>query len=250
MKSRSPDPGMTKTPTAPQYFLVIPAAGSGRRLPGACPKQYREILGKPLLQHTLEGIGSLPLFSLVVLALSNEDSFWPAVRDSLAPAIRDRIQVTTGGQERVNSVLAALELLGTQAGDEDWVLVHDAVRPLVSMQDVEFLISSVADLPSGGLLAQRVRDTLKAAGDNALVDSTVDRSKLWQAQTPQMFRYGVLRQALQTAVEQGRTVTDEAAAVEALGLPVRLVKGHPYNIKVTWEEDLELAALLLGAERQ
>jgi 2-C-methyl-D-erythritol 4-phosphate cytidylyltransferase len=240
---------MSASRPSPQYFLVIPAAGSGRRLPGACPKQYREILGKPLLQHTLERTAGMPIFSKVVIALSGADEYWPGLHQALDQDLTEKLLLAPGGPERADSVLAGLRALTDLAQDSDWVLVHDAVRPLVSIPDIEFLISSVADMESGGLLALRVRDTLKLAGTNDQVESTVDRSRLWQAQTPQMFRYGILRKALQEATAAGRGVTDEASAVEALGLPVRLVKGHPNNFKVTWEEDLELATLLLGADK-
>jgi len=241
---------MTFTAACPRYYLVVPAAGSGRRLPGACPKQYREVAGKPVLQHTLERAGKLSVFSAVVVALAENDDRWPALQAGLDPLVSAKLLLATGGQERTDSVLSALQALEAHAEEDDWVLVHDAVRPCISIEDIEFLISSVADMSSGGLLALRVRDTIKQSGPGELVENTVDRSRLWQAQTPQMFRYGILRDALICAAKEGRAITDEASAVEALGLPVRLVKGHPHNIKVTWEEDLALATMLLGADRQ
>ena len=230
----------------PRCYLVLPAAGSGRRMALSLPKQYLEVAGRSLLWHTLEGVGGLACFDRIVVALAAGDPHWPAVAAHLTPAIQQRLLLAEGGRERCASVNAALMALDAEATARDWVLVHDAVRPCVRRADVEKLIATLRDDAVGGLLATPLQDTLKQADDQQQVVRTVDRSQLWRAQTPQMFRYGVLRQALERQLASGAQPTDEAAAVEALGLPVRLVAGRADNIKVTWPEDLVLVSALLA----
>jgi 2-C-methyl-D-erythritol 4-phosphate cytidylyltransferase len=152
-----------------------------------------------------------------------------------------------GGARRELSVANALRALESEARDTDWVLVHDAARPCLRRSDVRALIDAVADDPVGGLLAVPLGDTLKAAADDGRCDRTVPREGLWRALTPQMFRYGVLRRALALCIDRERSVTDEAAAVELLGLRPRLVRGRGDNLKVTHREDLVLAGAILGA---
>lgn len=219
-------------------------------MPGACPKQYRSILGKSVLQHCLESIGSMPVFSRVVLALSANDPYWPAVRDRLAPGLLDNLQVVIGGDERADTVTAALAALADIAEENDWVLVHDAVRPLIRTSDIEHMIATLVGEPAGGLLAIPVRDTLKSATDDNSVAATIDRSRLWQAQTPQMFRYGVLTEALAEARKRNLGMTDEASAIELLNLPVRLILGRQDNLKITFEEDLQLVGQVLEARNR
>jgi 2-C-methyl-D-erythritol 4-phosphate cytidylyltransferase len=232
----------------PRCFLVIPAAGSGRRMQQELPKQYLEVLGKPLLQHTLENLGDLGLMQGIVLAVSPQDHRIDAVLAALPAALRSRITLVHGGAERANSVLAAVTALADRADPEDWVLVHDAVRPCVRQQDVLRLLDAVRDEPAGGLLAQPVRDTLKLADASGYVLRTVDRTGLWQAATPQAFRHAILLRALRESAARGAQLTDESAAVEALGMPVRLVQGSADNVKLTWPEDLSLLATLLQAQ--
>lgn len=226
-------------------FLVLPAAGSGQRMQAAVPKQYLQVHGKPLLQHTLERLAVLDCFSAVVLVLAADDQQGAALVAALPPALRAKLRLVTGGNERFRSVLNALQALQDRASASDWVLVHDAVRPCIHPDDVRRLMQSLQNAPAGGLLAVPVRETLKEGDARQQVLRTVDRQMLWQAATPQMFRYGVLRKALEQAQAQGRVVTDEAAAVEALGLPVQLVQGRADNIKVTFPEDLAIVAALL-----
>lgn len=235
-----------------RYYLVLPAAGSGQRMQAAIPKQYLEIDGTSLLQLTLERLGSMPWFARIVVVLAPDDVRWPEVVARLAPGIRDKLLIAPGGSERYRSVHNALEVLAAFAMPGDWILVHDAVRPCVQASDVALLIDSLQEESAGGLLAVPVRDTLKESqggdgSDARLVKHTVDRSALWLASTPQMFRFAVLQAALQEALQDGRNATDEAAAVEALGLPVRLIRGRADNLKVTYPEDLALVAALLRA---
>jgi 2-C-methyl-D-erythritol 4-phosphate cytidylyltransferase / 2-C-methyl-D-erythritol 2,4-cyclodiphosphate synthase len=232
-----------------RYFLVIPAAGSGSRMQQMLPKQYLQVLGKTLLQHTLESIGNIPVLERIVLAVAASDQYVHSVLAALPLNIRMKVELVTGGAERAQSVRNAVEALAERAGPQDWVLVHDAVRPCVRANDVLRLLDEVRSEPAGGLLAQPVRDTLKRGDGSGHVINTVDRSALWQAATPQVFRYSVLLQALQHCAAQGVLVTDEASAIEALGLPVKLVQGSSDNIKLTWPEDLALLEALLQASQ-
>jgi 2-C-methyl-D-erythritol 4-phosphate cytidylyltransferase len=224
---------------APRFWAVVPAAGVGRRMGGDLPKQYLPLHGRPLLQHTLERLGGHPRIAGVVVALTAGDPYWRA------PALGVPLYTVDGGAERCHSVLNALDLLHGTADPGDWVLVHDAARPCLRPADIDRLIAELAGHPVGGLLGLPVADTVKrvdAAGD---VAATVPRDGLWRALTPQMFRLASLRDALARAVEAGELVTDEAGAIEGMGLHPRMVEGHADNIKVTRPGDLELAALYL-----
>lgn len=236
--------------TMPRQFLVLPAAGSGRRMQQALPKQYLQVLGKTLLQHTLENLGGLSELSCIALAVSPQDEHIDSVLAALSPQLREKVLLVQGGAERTDSVRAAVMALAVHAAPQDWVLVHDAVRPCVGHDDVRRLLAALQNEPAGGLLAQPVRDTLKRADARGYVLGTVDRDGLWQAATPQVFRHGILLQALEHCAARGLLVTDEAAAVEALGLPVKLVQGHADNIKLTWPEDLAMIETLLQARLQ
>jgi 2-C-methyl-D-erythritol 4-phosphate cytidylyltransferase len=232
------------SPGAARYFLVLPAAGSGRRMQAEVPKQYLELNGSSLLEHSLERLGALPEIAHIAIALAADDLTWPALAKRLRPEVARKVLVTTGGAERMQSVANALAALRPLAADADWVLVHDAVRPCVHPADVRKLMQELAQEEAGGLLGVPVRETLKESADGEFVRRTVDRSRIWQAATPQMFRFAVLQRALQ----QATAATDEAAAVEGLGLPVRLVAGRADNIKITYPGDLLLAAAVLAAQ--
>jgi len=228
-------------PRGPRFFAVVPAAGRGERFGGRYPKQYVALLGRPVLSWSLRALLAVPTVFSVVVALSTGDR-----RFARLPEARDpRVRTCRGGERRELSVANALEALAGEARDEDWVLVHDAARPCLDPSDVRRLVATLRDDPVGGLLGLPVGDTLKAAGRDGRCDGTVPRDGLWRALTPQMFRYGVLRRALRLNLERGRAVTDEAAAVEALGLRPRLVTGRTDNIKITFPGDLGLAAAIL-----
>lgn len=233
-----------------RYFLIIPAAGSGKRMGLESPKQFLPVQGKSILHHTLQRFSAVPGLDSMVLALNLQDTASADFLTALPEALRQRLRIVEGGAERMHSVQRALDALRGQAADDDWVLVHDAVRPCVRTADVLKLMETLASEPAGGLLALPVRDTLKLAGDDAQVLGTLDRNNVWQAATPQMFRYAVLVQALAGAQAAGVQVTDEAAAVERLGLPVKLVPGHADNIKLTWPEDMALIEALLAASSE
>jgi len=225
------------------FWGVVPAAGVGKRMGADLPKQYLALNGKPVLQHTLERLLSVEKLSAIAVALGQEDGYWP----DLALAGHPRILAAAGGKERADSVLSALRRLEGWAADDDWVLVHDAARPCVTRADVLKLIETLEHDPVGGILALPSSDTLKGVENGIIVD-TVDRDHVWRALTPQMFRYGALKQALAEAAELGLTVTDEASALELKGLTPRIVEGRPDNLKITRPEDLPLAAFYL--ERQ
>lgn len=226
-----------------RYWAVVPAAGAGKRMGSAIPKQYLELLGRPVIAHTLATLLDHPQIDGVVVAVDAQDEWWPVVATDLNAA--KPLLCVTGGRERCHSVLNGLEALPKQATPNDWVLVHDAARPCLTTADLDRLLTELTDDPVGGLLAVPVRDTLKQADPAGRVAATVDRSRLWHALTPQMFRLGMLRDALCAAVAHGMLVTDEAAAMEAAGFAPRLIEGRADNLKITRPEDLALAEFFL-----
>lgn len=230
-------------------WAIVPAAGSSRRMQSAAPKQYLGIDGEPVLLHTLRRLGALPGLDGVVLVLSPDDTRWSALA-AARPEVTALVPVTvcTGGEERRDSVLNGLESLSGRAADDDWVLVHDAARPCVRVADMLRLLRAVEQHPAGGILAVPVADTLKRGNAAHVVTGTVDRSGLWAAQTPQLFRYGPLRDAL-AAGRSTERVTDEASAMENAGHEPLLVAGSPDNIKITCPGDLHMAALILKAQQ-
>lgn len=220
----------------PHFWAVIPAAGVGARMRADRPKQYLPLGGRTLLEHTLACFLDHPGLRGLVLALGRDDPYWP----TLACADDPRIQRADGGAERADSVLNALvklEALGAEV--DDWVLVHDAARPNLARSDLDLLLGELADDPVGGLLAVPSRDTVKLAGVDGRVARTLDRQLIWLAFTPQMFRLGALRQALEQGLASGAAITDEASAMELAGAAPRLIEGRADNLKVTRPEDLE-----------
>jgi len=224
-----------------KYWAVVPAAGVGKRMQADRPKQYLEIAGRPLIEYAISQLMVDPHIEGVVVAISAEDEYWPTLEITLDKPL----WVVEGGVERCHSVLNALQELATRANEEDWVLVHDAARPCVRAEDITQLITKLTHDDIGGLLAVPVRDTMKRAGTNQRVITTEDREGLWHALTPQMFRFGKLRHALEQALEDESLVTDEASAMELAEYEPLLVEGHADNIKVTRPEDLALAAFYL-----
>lgn len=230
------------TAAEPRFWGVVPAAGSGSRMGGDCPKQYLELGGTPVLQRTLEALLALAQLETVMVALAPGDARWQALPAASYP----RVEVTTGGSERADSVLACLRALESRAASGDWVLVHDAARPCLSRADLQRLVEALAEDGVGGLLAVPVSETVKRCDSDGRVLETVERDGLWLAQTPQMFRFGLLKSALESALADGHAVTDESSAMERAGHRPRLVAGEPGNIKITRPGDLRLAALALA----
>lgn len=226
----------------PRFFVLIPCAGSGSRAGAGVPKQYRRIAGRPLVAHTLDAFRALAgRFAGIALVVAADDAEVAASLPGFPGD--DEHLLRAGGASRATTVLnglSALQALGARA--QDWVLVHDAARCLVTPAQIEALIAACEHDAIGGLLAHRVADTLKVESHDGRIDSTLERAGKWLAQTPQMFRIGLLRDALQSV---GDTVTDEAGAVEALGLSPLLVPGSARNFKVTYADDFELADAIL-----
>jgi len=224
----------------PRFWVVIPAAGSARRM-GAnpIPKQYLPLCGTTVIEHALRPFLARRECAGIVVVLSAEDDRW----SSLAVARDTRITTTNGGGERADSVRAGVAALRPRAPQGDWVLVHDAARPCLSDEDLGRLLESLAEDEVGGLLAAPVVDTLKRADATGRVEATIDRTGLWRALTPQMFRLGILERAL----AQRSAATDEAQAVEALALKPRLVEGSSDNLKITVATDLIRAERILAA---
>ena len=225
-------------------YAVVPAAGAGKRMGSATPKQYLEIAGRSVLEHTVWRLAGQALIRKVVVAISAGDEYFAALR----PAMPAKVSTVLGGAERCHSVLAALQALANEAAADDWVMVHDAARPCVRSADLEHMIAILGEDPVGGILAAPVRDTLKRCNNDGTIRGTVDRNQLWHALTPQMFRLGMLTHALETALAAGVIVTDEAQAIERAGLTPRVVAGHADNLKITHPEDLSLARLILAAQ--
>lgn len=220
-----------------QYYALVPAAGSGARMGYDTPKQYMMLCGKPMIYHALVTLCAHPEIATVFVVLSPDDRHWHTFNWS---SFGDKLQTLyCGGQTRAESVRNGL--LASELEPDDWVLVHDAARPCLSREQLSRLLDELRDDEVGGLLAVPVADTLKRADAKQRVACTESRVGLWQAQTPQMFRMAMLIQALETAP----SVTDEASAIEALGLFPKLVSSDSTNFKVTYPQDMQLAELLL-----
>ena len=225
----------------PRHFVLIPAAGVGARMGAGQPKQYLPLAGKAMLLHALETFALHPLVEHSFVVVSAEDGY---IDDVLAAQkhLQDKVTVLRhGGQTRHASVLNGLKVMRDQVADNDWVLVHDAARPGLTSELIDRLVHVLKDDAVGGLLALPVVDTLKRSDAQSRAQETVSRENLWAAQTPQMFRYGLLKHALESATN----VTDEASAIEALGHQPKLVEGSPRNFKVTMPHDVALAELHL-----
>lgn len=222
-------------------WAVIPAAGVGRRMGANLPKQYLHLGDRTVIEHALGRVGNHPSVSGVVVAISSGDPYWP----NIDLPLRAELLVADGGAERCHSVLNGLNLLESRAGEDDWVLVHDAARPCLTREDLDRLIAELSGDEVGGILATPVRDTMKRADSEGRIARTEERNDLWHALTPQMFRFGVLRRALETALADGFEVTDEASAIEHIGLRPLLVEGRSDNLKVTRPDDLALAEIFL-----
>jgi 2-C-methyl-D-erythritol 4-phosphate cytidylyltransferase len=225
----------------PACWALVPAAGVGRRLRAGTPKQFLSIGGYSVLDHTLHALSGCP--SVTGLVVVGDVAMLPQDLDNRFEG--KRCLTAPGGDERCHSVLNGLSRLAESASEDTWVLVHDAARPCVRSVDIEKLLAQVIGHHVGGLLGIPVSDTMKQIDNNQLVVSTIDRRRLWRAQTPQLFRLGQLKTALEDALRAGVDVTDEASAMEHAGLRPKLVEGHSDNIKITGPGDLELAEFYL-----
>lgn len=222
-----------------RHFALVPAAGTGTRMGEDLPKQYRLLAGQPMIWHALEMLCASPRIQRVFVVLDGRDAVWERF-DWTDLGVKLSV-LRCGGPTRADSVLNGLLAISAAVLPDDWMLVHDAARPCLSPALLEGLIEQVGSDETGGILAVPVADTLKRAASDRRIEATVPRERIWQAQTPQMFRYGLLREAL----TRSRVVTDEAGAVEALGHRPLLVESDASNLKVTWPADLALAEKIL-----
>ena len=220
-----------------EFHALVPAAGSGSRMGHELPKQYLDLAGRPMIWHALTTLCACPQIKTVFVVLAPGDEYFARYDWSHCGAKLEPLYC--GGATRAESV--ANGLLASELEPDDWVLVHDAARPCLSQHLLARMIAELRDDPVGGILAVPVADTLKRADARQRIAHTEPREGLWQAQTPQMFRAGLLAEALVKC----RSVTDEASAIEALGLQPKLVGSDTSNFKVTYPQDIELAELLL-----
>jgi 2-C-methyl-D-erythritol 4-phosphate cytidylyltransferase len=227
--------------TAPRNFALIPAAGIGSRMAAANPKQYLPINGKPMLRHTVDAFLSSPLITHTFVVVSEADGYvgevLPEDGDAGVTVLR------CGGATRMESILNGLRAVRERIGDSDLVLVHDAARPGLTPELIAKLITEAGANPAGGLLALPVVDTVKTTKSGTT--ATIPRDGMWLAQTPQMFSYALLLRALASAADPS-AITDDASAVELLGLSPQLVEGHPRNLKVTLPSDIRIAEMYLA----
>ena len=233
-------------PPDARLFALVPAAGSGERMGAGLPKQYLTLQGQTLAEHTMGRLLAFARIQKVVVAVAAADPWWTRLKVSG----HRRVVTTTGGESRAESVLNGLACLLNEAGadEEDWVMVHDMARPCVRLSDLEALLAAVDE--QGGLLALPVADTVKQAQSDGRSERTLAREQIWRALTPQLFQLAALREALQSALDQGAAVTDEASAMEAAGFRPRLVAARSDNIKVTHPEDLALARFYLARQEE
>jgi 2-C-methyl-D-erythritol 4-phosphate cytidylyltransferase/2-C-methyl-D-erythritol 2,4-cyclodiphosphate synthase len=233
---------MTRAADGRRCWVIVPAAGRGARFAAAGkPKQYAMLLGLTVIEWTLRRLLAAPRVAAVVAVVARDDPEWPPLAARFATT---RLRSTWGGASRQDSVRAGLADLGTLAADDDWVLVHDAARPCLAESELDALFAALDGGADGAVLAIPLVDTIKRERDGAIA-TTVDRAGLWRALTPQVFAFGALRAALDAAARSGIQVTDEAQAMERLGHEPALVRGSPFNIKVTLPEDLAAAARIL-----
>lgn len=230
-------------------WVIIPAAGVGSRMQSAQPKQYLQIHNKTILEHALSCFSGVPPFDHVLLGVAGEDHF---IHQLDVSRIYPDVLIYQGGSTRAETVLNGLMFIEARASEHDWVWVHDAARPCLSDAEIASIMSNLEGEECGLVLAVPVADTLKrtsGSGDKARIASTVDRANLWRAMTPQVFRYGLLKRALEQCIKQGLAITDESSAIEYMGGQPKLVLGSEQNIKVTLAGDLEKARLYFAHQQ-
>lgn len=231
---------------ATRCWGIVPAAGIGRRFGTDKPKQYTRVAGKSILQHSLECLLRAPQINTAVVCLAEDDVHWQ--QEEIAK--HANVETTLGGDNRAQSVFNGLEFLLSKSVDEnEWVLVHDAARPFLHESSLQQLIETCSQNGVGAILATPSVNTLKQVNAGGAVLLTLDRTTIWQAQTPQMFRLGELHKALATAIANNEPITDEASAMEIAGHPVSIVEGNPYNLKVTTQDDIRLLEFLMQTKQ-
>lgn len=237
---------MNKTKVSSCVWAIVPAAGRGERFKEAVPKQYCRVQGKTILEHTLSSLLSHPALQQIVVAISKEDHYFSAL-----PVFHEsRLTTVMGGDSRMASVVNALAWIETVADPDDWVLIHDAVRPGLHPRDFQNLIATMKEDVAGAILGSPVKDTLKFVYSSGFISHTVSRGALWHASTPQLFRLSILLKAIKRAEEIALIATDEAQMVEQLGECVKMVPLLYPNPKLTYPEDLLYFEYLLSAEKE
>lgn len=226
-----------------RFIVLIPCAGVGMRFGGDVPKQYIQINSKTILEHTVDKFKCLDIISQVIIICSVEDSYIDVISPCLGPTVKI---MKVGGVTRSESVKNGL--LQLKCSSRDWIIVHDAVRCCVTSESILSMINNLAFDEVGGVFALEATDTVKYSNDRVVVENTLDRSKIFLVQTPQMFRYGVLIKSVLTQQNYVESFTDESSAVEKMGLKVKILAGNRSNIKVTYPEDIVLAKALLTAK--
>lgn len=228
----------------PEYWVIIPAAGVGSRFGKTFPKQYLKIGEKTVIEHTISLFLSLDWITKIVIVLSPDDTFF----SQLPLYGHSKLVCVPGAEERMDSVLNALNHLETIVKKQDWILVHDAVRPCLHPKDLRSLVTDLQDDRVGGILATPVQDTLKYLDEKQNITHTVERTNLWQAQTPQMFRFELLINAYRHSKKLGLKLTDDASAVEQLAIHPKVVKSEHPNPKLTLARDLPFVRALLTSQ--
>lgn len=231
--------------TSSRFWAVVPAAGIGERMQADRPKQYLPLANKMVIEHSLLRLASHDKIAGIVVAISPTDAWWP----TLSLSLDCPLYVVDGGEQRAHSVLNALADLAQRVDDDPWVLVHDAARPCLRLEDMDRMLTMLSDHSVGGILGVTVNDTVKRTGLDNIISETIDRRNLWRAATPQMFHLRLLKRALESALEQQFPVTDEASAIELMGLRPIMIDGHNDNIKITVPQDLALAEWHLQQQR-
>ena len=232
--------------TTPQVHVLIPAAGRGRRYGGSLLKQYLPVAGKPVLAHSIKAFQFHPMISSITVILAEDDQWFESAVGSLIA----NVNTVTGGETRADSVRNGLQYISDNYSDSDWALVHDAARPCLSASRLEKFLEQGLESENGAILAVPIGDTLKRAGESQEIVATVDRSDLWAAQTPQLFRVGALAAAIDSAHNAGCLLTDEASAMQFTGVKPLLVMGSNANIKITHSSDLAIAEALFARKEQ
>ncbi len=222
-------------PDNARYWVVIPAAGVGKRMEVDKPKQYISVNDKTILEHTINCFINREEIVGVVVAISKSDEYWP----TLEIAEHEKIIVAPGGEERYQSVFNGLQMLKNKAESDDWIMVHDAARPCLNQSAIDRLIINLRSHDVGGILAMPCRDTMKRGNPSGEIVDTVEREFLWHAQTPQMFKFGKLFSAIEKVLDKDIIVTDEAMAMELSGHKPMLIQGQQDNIKITHKDDLQ-----------
>jgi 2-C-methyl-D-erythritol 4-phosphate cytidylyltransferase len=232
------------TKSIPKIWAILPAAGAGKRFSAQKPKQFFELNGQLVAEHSLRRLSAIPQIETIIIPCDIDCTLWSQV-----PSISQlHVKQVKGGEQRAHSVLNGLLSIDQVASDDDWVLVHDIARPCITSEDINKLIDAVENHPAGGILTASVNETLKKVSSDQQIEATVDRAQYRMAQTPQIFKFSLLKAAIENCLKAGVMPTDEAFAIEHSGLPVLAVEGRQDNIKITRQEDLAVASAILNSQ--